>query len=152
MSRAAVCPVLLLLAALLALTTAQGFYSQRYGKRGGDHHEVTGESSWVPRAYVRLPGVITGHQGHFRSAGATGGQPGSLQVTRGHYGSPGPIAVTRSHDTLTGVTAGYYRTPGVTTGHQGYHGVMEGNVGHLGLPYARKGVHHSTRSYEYMGR
>ncbi|XP_071538114.1 uncharacterized protein [Panulirus ornatus] len=53
MSRAAVCPTLLLLTALIALSAAQGFYSQRYGKRGDDNREVTVRSGFYANRYGR---------------------------------------------------------------------------------------------------
>lgn len=39
------CHMTLLLLVAVALTAAQGFYSQRYGKRGDSNREITGESA-----------------------------------------------------------------------------------------------------------
>ncbi|XP_050714689.1 uncharacterized protein LOC126997562 [Eriocheir sinensis] len=50
-------PALVLLAALVAVTAAQGFYSQRYGKRGADTRQVTERSGFYANRYGRSQGV-----------------------------------------------------------------------------------------------
>ncbi|XP_037782931.1 uncharacterized protein LOC119579264 isoform X1 [Penaeus monodon] len=49
------CHMTLLLLVAVALTAAQGFYSQRYGKRGDSNREITVRSGFYANRYGRSP-------------------------------------------------------------------------------------------------
>ncbi|XP_042210488.1 uncharacterized protein LOC121858253 isoform X1 [Homarus americanus] len=90
-----ICPTLVMLAALLALTAAQGFYTQRYGKRS-DTGEVTVRSGFyanrngrsspsqgLPEIKIRSSRFIGGSRYGKRSGPAPAAEPEFTPVMNG---------------------------------------------------------------------